>query len=162
EPDDAEVWRQRRKRIIGDLRLGGGDARDERRFPCVRESDESDVGEKLQLEPQILFFAGLAWLHFARGAIGRRCKVRVAEAAASAVRHEYALPRFGEIREQTQRLARIASLFVHECADRDGELQICAGMARAVRALTVLAALGAELRMEAIVDESVRVRTCDD
>ena len=88
--------------------------------------------------------------------------MRVAEAAASAPRNEHALPRFGEIREQTQRLARIARLFVHECADRNGELQVRAGVARAVRALTVIAALSAELRMEAIVDESIRVRTCDD
>ena len=54
EPHDAEIRRQRRERVVGDLRPRRGDARDQRRLAGVGEADQADVGEQLQLEPQIL------------------------------------------------------------------------------------------------------------
>ena len=91
EADHAEIRRQRREGIVGDLRTRRRHARDERRLAGVREADEADVGEQLQLEPQILFLARLAGLHFARRPIRRRREVRVAHAAAAAARDEDAL-----------------------------------------------------------------------
>ena len=70
QPHDAEIGRQRRERIIRDLRPRRGHPGNERRFAGIGESDEPDVGEQLQLEPQIFFFARLARLHLARRAIG--------------------------------------------------------------------------------------------
>ena len=41
QPDDAEVRHQRGERIVGDLRLGGRDARDDRRLAGVGIADEA-------------------------------------------------------------------------------------------------------------------------
>ena len=57
QADDAEVRGQRGERVVRDLRTRGRDARDQRRLAGVREADEADVGEQLQLEPQIFDFA---------------------------------------------------------------------------------------------------------
>ena len=145
-PHDAEIRRQRGEGVVGDLRAGGRDAGDERRLAGVREADEADVGEQLQLEPQILLLARFARLHLARRPIGRRREVRVAHAAAAAARDEHALAFGGEIREQRVRLVRVAGLLVDERADRHGELEIVAALAGAVRSLAVVAALGGRAR----------------
>ena len=68
-----------------------------RRLAGVGEADEADIGEQLQLEPQIEFFAGLAGLQLARRAVGGRCEVRVAKTAASALRDQHALADVGQI-----------------------------------------------------------------
>src|SRR5438067_830379 len=82
--------------------------------------------------------------------------------AAPAARHEDALSLFGEIGEQARRRVAVAGLFVHERADRNGELEIRAGLTRAIRALAVCSAVGGKLRMESVVDEGVDVRAGDD
>src|SRR5205823_1184178 len=81
---------------------------------------------------------------------------------APAARHEDALSLFGEIGEQARRRVAVAGLFVHERADRNGELEIRAGLTRAIRALAVCSAVGGKLRMESVVDEGVDVRAGDD
>src|SRR5262249_35606447 len=98
--------------------------------------------EELELEAQIFLLARLARLDFARCAIRRGREMRVAEAAASAARHEHPLACLGEVGEQAQWMRGIAGLFVDERADRHGELEVAAGVARRVRALPVLAAVG--------------------
>src|SRR5437764_616875 len=118
--------------------------------------------KELQLAPQLLDLARLAGLHFPRRAIGRRREARVAEPAAPAARHEDALSLFGEIGEQAGRRVAVAGLFVHERADRNGELEIRAGLTRAIRALAVCSAVGGKLRMESVVDEGVDLRAGDD
>ena len=65
----AEAGMQRRERIIGDLRLGGGDGGEQRRFAGVGQADEADVGDQLQpqhdgaLDPR----PGRDWRGAARG-----------------------------------------------------------------------------------------------
>ena len=44
--DHAEVGHQRGERVVGDLRLGRRDRRDQGRFPGVGKPDESDVGDQ--------------------------------------------------------------------------------------------------------------------
>ena len=44
----AEAGMQRRERIVGDLRLGGGDGGEQGRFAGVGQADEADVGDQLQ------------------------------------------------------------------------------------------------------------------
>ena len=88
--------------------------------------------------------------------------MRVAQTAPPAARDEDALTGYGEIGEQTQRFVRIAGLFVHERAQRNGELEIRARVARAVRALAMVAAPRSEFGMEAVIDQGVRVRVRDD
>ena len=55
----------------------------------------------------------------------------------------------------------VRGLFVHERADRHGQLEIGAAVTGAVGSHAVLAALGGEQRMEAEVDEGVDVRAGD-
>ena len=98
QADDAEVGRQSRERIVGDLRARGGDARDERRLAGVRKADETHVGEELQPEVQPFDLARLARLVAARRAVGGAGEGRVAAAAASALRDEHALIRLGRDR----------------------------------------------------------------
>src|SRR5262245_62774493 len=50
ERDDAEIWGQRRERIVGNLRARRGDAGDQRRLAGVGISDETRVGNQLQLQ----------------------------------------------------------------------------------------------------------------
>ena len=56
---DAEVGRERRERVVGDLRTRRGDPRDQRGLAGVGESDQADVGNQLQLQPKLLLFARL-------------------------------------------------------------------------------------------------------
>ena len=48
--DRAEHGLQRRERVRGDLRLRAGQAREQRGLAGVRQPDEPDVGEQLQLQ----------------------------------------------------------------------------------------------------------------
>ena len=84
--DDAEVRLQRRERIVGDLRLGRRDAREEGRLAGVGQADEADIGDQLQPQPdpRLLARRGPGW----RGAGARLVddlEMRVAEAAVAAL-----------------------------------------------------------------------------
>jgi len=162
EAHHAQIRRQRRERIVGDFGTGRGNAGDQRRLAGVWKTHQADVGQQLQLQPQVLDLTRLARLHLARGAIGRRREMRVAEPAAAAARDQHALILLGEIGELSKRGVRVVALLEDQRPDRHGQLEIRAGAAGAVRTLTVHAAFGPEQRMEAIVDERVDVRAGDD
>ena len=143
--DDAEIGRQRRERVVGDLRTRGGDARDQGGLAGVRKADQTDVGEQLQLQAQESLFAGLARFGPPRRAVGGRHELRVAAPAASSFRDQDPLAFFGEIGEQLQAgstapLSR-RDLLEHQRADRHVDLEIVRALAGLVRALAVLAAL---------------------
>src|SRR6478609_11023756 len=72
QADDAEVWRERGERVVGDLRLRRRNARNDRRLAGVGEADDANVGEELELQPEIFFFTGQARLRASRRAVGRR------------------------------------------------------------------------------------------
>jgi hypothetical protein len=46
--DDAEIGMQRRERIVGDLRLGGRNGRQEGRLAGIGQADQAGVGDQLQ------------------------------------------------------------------------------------------------------------------
>ena len=46
---DAQVGLQRRKRIVGNLGLGGADHRQQGGLARVRETDQTDIRQQLQL-----------------------------------------------------------------------------------------------------------------
>src|ERR1700756_1688088 len=58
--DGPENGRERRERIIGDLRPRVRDAREERRLSRVREADQRGVGEQLQTQLDLALLAGHA------------------------------------------------------------------------------------------------------
>ena len=134
EADDAEVRRQRGERVVGDLRPRRGDARDQRRLAGVGEADQADVGEQLQLEPQILDLrpARRAAPCAARGwwrSRSARCpcrRVRPWRRARAGLRRR---DRRAACRRVLGVLG-IAGLLVDERADRHRELEVLAAVRR--------------------------------
>ena len=114
-----------------------------------------------ELETQVLDVAGLARLNLARRAIRSRRKPGVAHAAATAFRDQDALAFPGQIGDQAVRRIDLRCSFGDQRPDRDGELEIGAAVAGAVRAHAVLAPLGLEFRMKSEVDQGVDVRAGD-
>src|SRR5206468_13024120 len=87
----AEVRRERRERVVGNLGTRGRNTRDERGLARIGEPDQADVGEQLQLEPQEFLFSRLPRLYFPWRPVGRRGKPCVAKPPAPAARDEHAL-----------------------------------------------------------------------
>ena len=90
ELHDAEVGRERRERIVGDLGPRGGDDRQQRRLAGVRLADEPDVGDELELELERARLAVLARLILARRLMrrawrSRRCPSRRARRLATTI-----------------------------------------------------------------------------
>ena len=163
QSDHAEVGRQRREGIVGDFRARRRDPRDQRRLAGVGKAHQTDIGQQLQLEAQVLDFARLTGLHLARRAIGgasrsARCRGRRGRPS----RPARGRPACARSASSLQRLRRILGLLVDQRAERHGELEVVAGLAGAIRALAVASALGLELGMEPIVDQRVGVRARDD
>ena len=82
--DHAEVRHEGRERVVGDLRPGRGQHRDQRRLARRREPDQPDVGDRPQLEHQVDLVAGLAEQREAGRLAGLGRERGVAEAAAAA------------------------------------------------------------------------------
>ena len=110
-----------------------------------------------------MLLAGFARLRLSRRAIGGRREPGVAHPAASAFGDEDAVALVRQVRDQRLLgVVFVTGFFVDQRADRHGEFHVRAGMAGAVRALPVLAARRLELGVEAVVDERVGMRACDD
>src|SRR4051812_14724629 len=118
---DAEVWMQRGERILGDLRLGGGDERKQRRLAGVGQADDADIGDQLQPEPYPPLLALEARIGAARRTVGGGLEVRVTEAAVAACGETLALAEFGEIGDQ-----RLVIVFEDLRADRDAQHDVAA------------------------------------
>src|SRR5690348_4078923 len=88
EINHAEVRFQRRERVVGDLRTGRGNSRDESRLARVWETCQTNIGKQLQLELQFALFATAAALVITRRTIRRAGEVSVAKATAAATRSE--------------------------------------------------------------------------
>ena len=121
---DAQVGLERGERVGRDLRLGGGEGREQRRLAGVGQAHEADVGDQPQLEVDRALLARLAALGVRGRLVGRGLEVRVAEAAATAARDHDLLADGDEVRDQGAR--RVVE---HARAGRDGEEQVLAGLA---------------------------------
>src|SRR6266508_2410402 len=157
ERDDAKRWSQRRERVVCNLGLCCRDTGNERGLAGVGIADETDVGEKFQLQPQEPFFARFARLRFSWGAIRGRREVRVAESAASTLCDKHALSNDGQIGELFELTRLLRASRKDECADRNRDVAIDAVASRFVRALAAAAARSFEFRIEAEVNECVAV-----
>ena len=69
--DHAELRMQRGERIVGDLRLGRADRREEGRFAGVRQPDDAGIGDQLEAQPDGALLARLAGIGVARRPVGR-------------------------------------------------------------------------------------------
>ena len=84
EVHDTEVRLEGRERIVGDLRVRGGQRREECRLAGIRKAHEADVGDEPELQADPSLLAGLTLLGVLRGLVRRRREVLVAEAATPA------------------------------------------------------------------------------
>src|SRR5690606_15410361 len=149
---DAQVWMQRRKRIIRDLWFGGADFRQKGRLARIRQPYKASVSNERQPQPDGQFLAGLTGISPPRRLGRRRLEVCIARTAVAATRDQRALARLRQIGDQGL-LIFGKDLRAGRHLD-DAVLSVGAG--------TVLAhALPAVLRLEmllvAIIDQRVEV-----
>ncbi len=107
--DRPEHGRERRERVLGDLRPRVRDAGEERRLAGVRETDERGVGEELEAQLDLLLLAGQADLGVARRLPGRAGEVLVAAAARPACGDDDASARAREVGDELLSRRRPAS-----------------------------------------------------
>ncbi len=149
----AEARLERGKRIIGDFRTRRGNARNQRGFARVRKTHQTHVGQQLQFEAQVALLAGLALFGFARRLMPGLGEMLVAAPAAPALREQNALAGLGQIGKPLA-----GSSIGDHGADRHQQNHVRAGMAGAVRAFAVAAAVGLEFAIEAVAQQRVVVR----
>src|SRR5271156_5782092 len=153
--DHAEMRFQGGERIGRDFRTRGRDARNQRGFYGVRETDETDVRQQLQFKPQREFFAGLAIFVLAWSLMPGPDEMRIAIAAAAvaALGREIALARLGQIEEL------VAGIQIEDnSADGYFEHQIVRRFSGAIRAFAVAAANGFEFAIVPVSQQRVVVR----
>ncbi len=91
--DDTELRMQRRKRIVGDLRLRRAHGCKESRLAGIGKTDQAGIGDQLQPQSDRALFAGLPGIGMTRRAIGGRFEMRIAKAAIAAPRDRDTLGR---------------------------------------------------------------------
>ena len=82
---DTQGGHQRGEVIVRDLGLGRADGRDEGRLTHIGEADQAHISNQLQLQRHLDVLAGHTGLGKLGDLAGRRCKMRVAVAAAAAL-----------------------------------------------------------------------------
>ena len=121
--------------VVCDLGTRLGHNGKERRLADIRETDEADVGQQLQLEHDIVFLALKARFGKTGRLTRRRCEVGVAPAALAAAAEDERLG-VGHVLDDLVRL-RVA----HDGAAGDADREILALLAELARALTIHAGL---------------------
>ena len=96
--DRSEHGRDRRERILRDLRLRVRDPSQQRRLARVRLTDQRSVGQELQPQLEVALLAGKPDLGEARRLPCRRCEPAIAATARAASREHDARSRAREIR----------------------------------------------------------------
>ena len=137
--------------IVGDLRPRRGDRSEEGRFAGVRQPDQPCIGDQLQPEPDDALLARQAGIEAARGAVGRRLEVGVAEAAIAALGEQHTLPKRVEVGDQ-----RLVVFLEDLGADRHLQRRVVAAGAGALAAHAAAAVLRLEMLLVAVVDERVQ------
>src|SRR5260370_8137121 len=75
--DYTKVGFQRRERIICDFGTRSRNDGNQRGFACVRETDQADVGEKLEFEAEMPLFTGESIFVFSSGLLPGPAKIFV-------------------------------------------------------------------------------------
>ena len=146
--EHPEVRLERRERVLGDLRRGRRQGGEQRGLPGVRQTDEADIRDEPQVQPDTALLARLPLLGMARCAMGCRGEVDVAEAVLAAPRHEHALAGPDEVRQQVT-----GCVVVDGGARRDRQDQVRARLPVAARTRTAAAGVGPEMVVEPVLAE---------
>ena len=153
---DAKVGVEGGEVVVRDLGARFGYDGEKRRLADVREADETDVGQQLQLENDVVLLTLKTGFGKARGLAGRRCEMRVAPAALAATAENERLG-IGHILDDLVRF-RVA----HDGAARHADREILALLAELARALTVHAGLGDVFALVAEVHQCRHVVVDDE
>src|SRR2546430_6897226 len=117
----AELRVKRGEGIVRDLRLGGGQRSQQRRFAWGRRADQTDAGDQLQVKKDVQLIAFEPRFRVVRSLTGRGLEVPVAPTARAASRHHLTRAWASQIRDQC------AVEIERESADRDLERDVSAG-----------------------------------
>ena len=154
--DHAQLRDERGERVVGDLRPGRRQRRDQRRLARRREPDQPDVGDRAQLQHEL---AGLARLAEQREA-GRLARGRgergVAQPPAAALGGDEPGARPDEVGED------LAVRRHDDGAVGHGELQVVRVRAGLEPALALLAVAGRGVRAVVEVEQGVHARVDDE
>src|SRR5687767_2329986 len=143
DADHTEIRDQRCERVVGDFGPGGADHGDQRGFSRVRQTDQTDVGDQLELDEQRTLFPGFSRLGKPRGLPCGRCEVLIPLPSPPALYDPNSLALSGEIRED------LSGIFVaNDRADGKLDDDVLARVARAIRSHSMLAPLRAPLGSE--------------
>jgi len=151
--DYPKIGFQRGKGVVGDFRARSRDYGNQSRLAGIGVTYQADIGKKFQLKAKMTLFAGKSVLAFARRLVPRFCEVLIAAPPAATVRDQYALARAGEIGD-----GRAALIVEHQRADGNLQNHVRTGMAGAVRAFAVAAAIGLEFAIVPVPEQRVVVR----
>ncbi len=138
------------ERIIGNLRPGRRDDRNERRLAHVRISYQSNVGEQFQLQAEVALFTRTSFFMLARRLVRGSGELGVAASAASAARDH---DTFIGVRKIVDLLACI--LVVNDRAHRhlqDNSFTVAASF---LVALAMASALGLVFRIETEMNQGI-------
>ncbi len=150
--DYAEIWFEGCERIVGDFRTRGGNYGNQSGLAGVRETNETNIGQEFQFETKMALFTGETVFVFARGLMPGFGEILIAAATASTLRDQHSLSRDSQVGDGFPCL-RIVS----ERTDGNKQDHVRAGMAGAVRAFAVAAAIGFEFAIVAVAKKSVVV-----
>jgi hypothetical protein len=138
----AQVRRQCGEGVVGDLRLRGGDPRDQRALPGIGHSHQAHVGKEPQLEEESPLFAGRAGLAVPGRLVGRGGKAGVSTSSATA-------PGCGPSRAWIHEICQELVIFVvHVGARRHLDHEVLPAAPMLILPPAVLAPLGAKVLAE--------------
>ncbi len=80
---DPEIWRQSRKRIVGDFWVSCRKFAEQRTLTSVRKSHDADISENLQAQSDMALLCWNAFFGVSRSTVDRRGKSRIASPACS-------------------------------------------------------------------------------
>ena len=145
---------ERREGVVGDLGLGGRHDREQRRFPGIGETHESDVGQHLQFEDEGPFVTLLARLRIARRLVRGALEVPVAQSSAAALQQHELLTVLGHLADELRRRALVGldNAACHR-AQRHGDDDVACILARGAGSGAVLAVLSELVALILEVDE---------
>ena len=145
-----QVWLQGSEGVVGNLRLGGGDAGDQRGLAGVGIPHQPHIGQQLQLQPVSPLFALPAGFRFPRSLVSRGSKMLIAPSSPSALGGDDALIGPAEVMHQRARL-----IVIKHGAHRHLQNRVHAFPAAAIGSFAVPSAFRLMLRIEAKVNQRI-------
>ena len=159
---DAQIGRQRGEGISRDLGPRRRDLRDEGGLARIGQAQQAGVGQDLQFQAQLAFFAGLAGLGETRGAHGGRLEMLVAHAAATALGGHHFHVGLAQVGQQVLLAHLVTGIDQGAHGQAQDEVIALAAVALAAHAGLAVAGLVLALEAEVIKGKQAAVRLEDD